>query len=295
MDDNICDLSVCVRSYNQKEYLRIAIESILSQKTTFDFEIIISDDCSTDGTIEMLNEYAERYPNKIRLVFGECNIGGPLNLKRVIEAACTKYIALMDGDDYWVDDYKLQKQYDFMQLHPEYVGCFHNAYVASGELGKYVSLFNNHFIKNPVLYQSVITEHWFMPTSSEFLVKDKIIFPDWYSEVANDDYVINLGLALSGPFYYMKDVMSIYRYHSANVSQLYRDTEKLCTNMLRIYRSYADIYPVDAKPLFEKKIVEYEALYKQNVLLLKQPWRKWFMRKTYTRVIKQWFRHKLRI
>ena len=272
MENKIVEVAVCVRSYNQKEYLRIAIESILSQITNFDFEIIISDDCSTDGTIEMLHDYANRYSNKIRLILGEHNIGGPMNFRRVIEAAKTKYVAFMDGDDYWVDDYKLQKQYDFIQSHPEYVGCFHNAYIAEGELGKNVSLFNGQFLHNPISYQPIITEHWFMPTSSELVVRDKIFFPEWYSEVANDDYVINLGLAMSGPFYYMKDVMSVYRYHNANVSRLYDDWRKLCANFLRIYRGYKALYPEDARPLFETKISEYEALQRKNERLSEHPW-----------------------
>ena len=280
-------LSVCVRSYNQKEYLRRAIDSILSQITNFEFEIIVSDDCSTDGTLEMLHEYVHLYPDKIRLVLGKQNIGGPNNFKRVIESSTAKYVAFMDGDDYWVDDFKLQKQFNFMESHPEYVGCFHNAYTISDIDDISVHLFNNSFITNPVTYQPIITERWFMPTSSEFVVREKIIFPEWYSDVANDDYVINLGLAMSGDFYYMPDLMSVYRYHSANISKIYKDTKIRCINFIKIYTEYSKLYPTDVLPLFENKITEYTQMLSKYEQLIERPWLRYLDSKTYKRAIKR--------
>lgn len=282
-------LSVCVRSYNQRDFLKIAIDSILSQKTSFDFDIIISDDCSQDGTIEMLHKYKEQYPTKIHLVLGEHNIGGPLNFKRVIEAAQSKYVAFMDGDDYWVDEYKLQKQYDIMQSHPEYVGCFHNAYTISEKSNDKISLFNNKFLDQTISYAPIVTEHWFMPTSSEFVIREKIIFPDWYNEVPNDDYVINLGIALRGNFYYMPDVMSVYRKHEKNLSAMYVDYHMTYRVLSKILTGYKDIYPIEKRSAFEEMISYYQTCIVE-VERSTHPIKKWFYRKTYTRAIKNWLR-----
>ena len=110
-------LSVCMVSYNQEQYVRDALNSILMQKTDFAYEVIISDDCSKDRTVEILNDYAVKYPN-VRVITGEKNLGYPNNQRRSLEAATGKYIALCDSDDYWTDPYKLQKQVDYLEAHP---------------------------------------------------------------------------------------------------------------------------------------------------------------------------------
>lgn len=279
-------LSVCVRSYNQCEFLKIAIDSILSQKTTFDFNIIVSDDCSTDGTRELLQDYSAQYPGKFCLVFGEKNIGGPNNFRRVIETAQSKYVAFMDGDDYWVDNYKLQKQYDFMTTHPEYVGCFHNAYVRVNDCED-LCLFNSEFLNSCITFETIVRKHWFMPTSSEFVVRESIFFPEWYDTVPNDDYVINLGIAMRGNFYYMPDVMSVYRKHEKNLSAMYVDYHMTYRVLNKILTGYKDIYPIEKRSAFEETISYYQACIAE-VERSTHPIKKWFYRKTYTRAIKNW-------
>ena len=126
MSENKVVLSVCIRSFNQKRFICQALDSVLEQKTMFPFEIIVSDDCSTDGTREILLEYQQHYPERIRLILGESNVGGPCNLRRVIEASTAKYITCLDGDDYYIDKYKLQKQVEFLEENDRYSACFHN-------------------------------------------------------------------------------------------------------------------------------------------------------------------------
>ena len=119
-------LSVCVRTYNQEHFVSDALESILRQKTSFDYEILVSDDYSSDKTQSILSDYKQRYPDRIKLILGDNNIGGPNNLRRVIEASSSKYLAFLDGDDYYIDDYKLQKQIEFLESHSDFAACFHN-------------------------------------------------------------------------------------------------------------------------------------------------------------------------
>ena len=118
-------VSVVVITYNHERYIRQALDSVLSQQTSFDFEVIISEDCSTDTTREIIFEYSKRYPDKIRLLLSETNVRSPWVVQRAIMAAHGEYVALLEGDDYWISPQKLQKQAEFMDTHPECVLSWH--------------------------------------------------------------------------------------------------------------------------------------------------------------------------
>src|SRR5215208_3554649 len=123
-------VSVSVITYNHERFIVQALESILIQKVNFKYEVIIGDDCSTDNTRKILEEYAVKYPDRIKLILHEKKgegIPGKLNFISTIEAARGKYIALLDGDDFWTDESKLQKQVDFLEKNPGYSICFHKA------------------------------------------------------------------------------------------------------------------------------------------------------------------------
>lgn len=106
-------VSVAMPTYNQKAYIRDAIEHVLRQKTTFPFELIIGEDRSTDGTRDIVSSYQEENPDIIRVVTSNSNVGAAANNRRILETCRGKYIAFCDGDDYWHDLEKLQKQVDF--------------------------------------------------------------------------------------------------------------------------------------------------------------------------------------
>ena len=101
-------VSVCIITYNQESYIRQAIESVLMQKVNFPWEIIIADDCSKDKTREIILEYKDRFPDLIKPLFQKRNVGGGKNFTDLINAATGKYVAYLEGDDYWTDDGKLQ-------------------------------------------------------------------------------------------------------------------------------------------------------------------------------------------
>ena len=110
---------VCI-TYNHGPYIRQAIDSFLMQKTDFPYEIILADDSSTDGTGAICEEYATKYPDKVHYLSTEKNVGGVENERRAIEEARGEYVALCEGDDFWIDPKKLQKQVDFLDAHPDY-------------------------------------------------------------------------------------------------------------------------------------------------------------------------------
>ena len=125
-------VSICTTTYQHRRYIRQTLDSFLSQKTDFPFEILVHDDCSGDGTVEILEEYARRYPDVVCPVFEKENQyskGVPINETFNFPRARGKYIALCEGDDFWCDDGKLQAQADYMESHPDCTFCFTNGYI----------------------------------------------------------------------------------------------------------------------------------------------------------------------
>ena len=119
-------LTVILLTYNHEKTIAKAFESILEQQTNFEFEIFVLEDCSTDKTADICRQYKQRYPNKIRLFLNEKNLGVTKNLKEGLLKIKTKYFAFLEGDDYWCNKYKLQKQVDALEKNPECMICGHN-------------------------------------------------------------------------------------------------------------------------------------------------------------------------
>ena len=124
-------VSICCITYNHAKYIRQCLEGFLMQKTSFSYEIVINDDCSTDGTTDIIREYEARYPNLISPIYHAENEYSK-GVRGMFATYCFpkakgKYIAMCEGDDYWIDPLKLQKQVDFMEENPDYSMCFHNA------------------------------------------------------------------------------------------------------------------------------------------------------------------------
>ena len=279
-------LSVCIRSYNQEHFLAQALDSVLMQKTSFPFEIIISDDCSSDGTKGILSDYQQRYPSRIRILWNKSNIGGPRNLRKVIEACDAKYITCLDGDDYYLDKYKLQKQVDFLEENESYAACFHNVMDISEKTGNR-SLFLPLDFPCVADARDVISKPWFLPIHSVMMRRKFIFFPDWYETVMNDDYVVNLSVVMHGPYYYMQDVMVAYRHHDSNVSIHYSDLSLINGQLCKILSGFSSIYPKEYLPVFEERIKCLKEESNDYLLNSRRPWLKWFRLKTYKRFIKR--------
>lgn len=118
-------VTVLITTYNQERYIGKAIDSVLAQETDFPFELYISEDCGTDGTRAILQDYARRFPDIIRLNLREKNVGISRNWYEGLCAAKGQYVCTLEGDDWWLDDHKLQKQVDFLRTHPDYLAVSH--------------------------------------------------------------------------------------------------------------------------------------------------------------------------
>ena len=119
-------VSVFILVYNQELYIKQTIQSILDQKTNFDFNLVIGEDCSTDNTLKILNDFKDKYPDQIKLISLKKNIGLIHNFVNTVKECDGKFIAICDGDDFWLDECKLQKQVDFLENNLDYSIVFTN-------------------------------------------------------------------------------------------------------------------------------------------------------------------------
>jgi glycosyltransferase involved in cell wall biosynthesis len=221
-------IDVNIACYNHEKYIAQTIEGVLAQKTNFPFRILIGDDCSSDQSAAIIKSYQERFPTIIEAYYHPVNLGleGPeTNGIFLLKKSNAKYITLLDGDDYWIDSGKLQKQIDFLETNPDFSICFHavqykymdteNKYEISGEDQKQITTFEDLTQKNYINGSSCIFRNTFYNKISEW---------EWILKVSARDWAIFLIAAQFGKIYFMKEVMAVYRINTssswANQSEL---------------------------------------------------------------------------
>ncbi|WP_026997759.1 glycosyltransferase family 2 protein [Flectobacillus major] len=216
-------VSVIVHTYNHEKFIRQTLDSIVNQVVNFDFEVIVGDDASPDTTPQIIREYQAKYPHLIKPLLHEKNLGGfgKNNTLSTLAASKGQYIAAMDGDDYWTSPHKLQKQVDFLDANPDFVACFHNALIHF-EDGSHP----DHYVNDE--HQKVVTtvedlvgedEVWYMATSA-VMFRNGIIteYPQWFHESKSGDIPRYILLGKHGKFYYINEVMSVYRKNGGGMS-----------------------------------------------------------------------------
>lgn len=272
MDGEI-KVSIYCLSYNHAQYLTQTIESIVTQKTNFRFELVIHDDASTDGSDQIILNYQEKYPDVIRSIIQKNNQyskGVNISKEILFPLFKGKYIAICEGDDFWCDINKLQKQFDFLEEHPEYSACVHNTRILLD--GKDIKLTVNSIQYDTTLdiYKMIKTGANQFQTSSVMYRKklmDKENRPHFVDMIETvGDYPLSVYLAISGKVFYFKDVMSTYRMSTknswtANVKynkSKFLKVKKQAIEMLKEANSYSK-YKYDKE--FNKAILwqEYEA------------------------------------
>lgn len=204
-------LSVCLITYNHELYIRQAIESVLMQKVDFSWEFIIADDYSTDGTREIVFEYKKKYPQLIKLIPREKNVGAAKNWIELITAAKSKYIAYFEGDDYWCDDNKLQKQVDFLEANPDYVICFHRVYDLGGNNQLQLSDLNISEREETYTMEDLARGNIIHSPSVVFRTGLYKEFPKWIYDSPAGDYPLHLLNAQYGKIKYFPKAMAVYR------------------------------------------------------------------------------------
>lgn len=217
-------VSVQTLAYNHENTIAKCLDSILSQKTSFPIEIIIGEDCSTDMTKDIITEYQHKYPEVIRIITAKNNVGMIMNTERCAIACRGKYSAICEGDDYWTDPYKLQKQVDYLENHPNCSLCFHSHSI----------LYDNGTLvdkKPPLLKDSYSTED-ILPYDGSFMATNSMLYrteinqtkPQWVMEAPAGDISLMLYCAFCGNIGYIDENMSVYRSSSNSAwAQLHRN------------------------------------------------------------------------
>ena len=210
-------LSVYMITYNHENFIAQAIESVLMQKTKFDFELVIGEDFSIDRTREICIFYKKKYPEKINLILNEKNLGMIPNFINTIHKCKGKYIALLEGDDYWTDPYKLQKQVDFLEANPEYSMCFHLVENFYQDGSKLSFVFPYKKRRKPTYSLQDVVKYFFINTCSVMYRWDNKTLPEWFSRHLVGDYTLHLLYADKGKIGLIPEVMARYRIHSGGI------------------------------------------------------------------------------
>lgn len=242
-------VSINCITYNHEDYIVDAIESFLMQETDFEFEIIIGEDCSLDGTRKIIDDYVIKFPQKIRLITSNKNVGFKENMQRVHEHSKGKYIALCEGDDYWTDPLKLQKQVTYMENNPDCTLCFHGSEIVranKSKTGEIIRPYENSTVcpTGDIILggggfcptQSLVYPKGLMDNPPEFLMKAPVI-----------DYPLQMVVSTYGYAYYIDEIMSAYR---TEVSGSWTETTNTSEKILRV--SGELIYMLDDFDIYSK-------------------------------------------
>lgn len=210
-------VSVCMKAFNHAPYIAQAVESVLAQRTTFPFELIVGDDVSTDNTRAILRELQARHPDRLRLVLPERNLGGAGKglYAATLEVARGAYIATMDGDDYWNSADKLQRQVDLLDAHPEYSMCFTDV-VEQIEDGSRPAKRLGDDMPKPVTGMAWVMKGCFIGACSPMLRREVVCpLPSWYFQIDSlvSDWTIYILAAEQGDIGYIDEIMGVYRIH----------------------------------------------------------------------------------
>jgi len=212
-------VSVVMITYGHEEFIEQAIQSVLDQVCNFDLELIIANDKSPDKTNDIVLKFLEIDENSRKIVYLNrlSNIGMMPNFLDALQRADGDYIAICEGDDFWTDNYKLQKQVDALEKNKNYSLCFHNSKVVYQNSDKKPYLFNDIDQKTTLYFDDLI-ERWQMATASMLFRNCIKHYPSWFSLQYNGDMALQFLLIGYGPFLYLEDLMCVYRIHDKGIS-----------------------------------------------------------------------------
>jgi len=233
------DISIALIAYNHERFIGDTFRGIAMQQFSGTVEVVIGDDCSPDRTRELARAFAEQHPN-VRLLFHERNLGMVGNWTATIDACQGRYIALCEGDDYWTDPLKLQRQFDLLEQHPEHSLCWHPVdvveegvqrsypYAPGMEVATLEDIVRSHFIPTcSVLFRNGLLQGW----------------PDWIGRVMSMDIALELMLAMHGTAVRIDTVMGAYRQHPGGISKSaahVRSGQLRLLELLRAFNEYSE-------------------------------------------------------
>jgi len=243
-------VSICCLVYNHEKYIRECLEGFVIQNTDFNIEFLIHDDASTDGTANIIREYEKKYPELIKPIYqteNQYSKGVRPTFAFNIPRAQGKYIAMCEGDDYWTDPLKLQKQVDFLEANPDYIMCFTNVNDVDEK--------SNIIKKKKLYYKKDIFEHidmpFLAPTLTRVMRNEYLNELKWPSVKGIDNFLLTYHSKF-GKTKFMDIVTAHYRRHNGGVFSSLTEEEKILHKMeTRLFCLSIAEYPLKLK-LFQK-------------------------------------------
>lgn len=240
-EEIICEptVSICIITYNHAEFIEQALESVLMQQADFSFEIVIGDDASADNTLEIIKRYQSKYPDKIKVLETTKNQGAALNFIRTLRACRGKYIALLEGDDYWTHPHKLQKQVDMLEGNLGYAFCFHPIQWLDQDSGALRStLYGAPEARGEYFLDELLEYSNFVPTPS-VLIRSELTrnLPKFYLKSPIGDWpllILSMLRHANEAFGCIQEEMAVYRRHTSGV----HGGKTRVQNLLRLLKAY---------------------------------------------------------
>ncbi len=211
-------VSVVITTYNHQRYIEQAIQSVLAQETSFPIEILIADDCSKDRTPEIIAQLDKQNPGRLTVLKNPRNLGISGNLQSCREQARGRYMAILEGDDYWIDTRKLQKQFDAMEANPDWSMCYTGSRVFTDDGSKPDLIKPRQAPDHPLSVDDFLEENA-VQTMSVGMYRQGVIerTPDWHAKVRIGDWALHILHAYQGPVGFVPGVMTAYRVHAGGM------------------------------------------------------------------------------
>jgi glycosyltransferase involved in cell wall biosynthesis len=251
-EEYLVNIPMCV--YNHENFIAKAIEGILMQRTTFKFKLIIGEDYSTDNSRDIIRQYLSEYPDKIQALFHDRNLGAHQNSRVLFRACRSKYIALCDGDDYWTDPDKLQKQVDFLEANQDFAACSHFARVLQPN-GEFTEEIIGKFEKSIFAYRDFAQGYRRIPSASLLFRRFFDESPKLLYSVYGGDRALLFLLSKIGLIRVLEFEGSVYRIHNSSAESTFRtDKKKLAQRNIDENSVYLELVEPKFKIPLAKKI-----------------------------------------
>lgn len=262
-------LSIYIPTYNHEKYIGQALDGVLMQKTKYKFEVLVGEDCSTDNTRAILKDYEKKYPGRFQMFYREHNMNKEeIRNSTDLRLRCKgKYIIGLEGDDFWTDPYKIQKQIDFLENHPEYIAVAHNCIVVDKNSQVIDENYQEckdeeytlkHFVSE-IMPGQLTTLMYYNP-NLDFKIDEELM----YKNLVPGDRLIYFTLITSGRIYCMQECMSAYRHIKTEGSSF---SANLRYNF-EISENWAEEVYQYAKKIGHSQAIRYaKLLYVRNLML----------------------------
>lgn len=262
-------LSVLVPTFNHGKFIGQMLDGVLNQQTDFDYNIIIGDDASTDDNALIIDKYAQNYPNRINAFLHPKNLGpieprelgGKNNVGFLFSQSQSEYIALCEGDDYWTDPLKLQKQVDFLDQNPAYVLCHHQMEVIYEDNSPSHPFNPDNQEDTSIINDLLADKAWFLGTASTVF---RNVFtngmPDWWWKTASGDLGIFIEVARYGKIKYLPETMGAYRKHRGGMTNIHTPQNRFfLQNRMEMFQNLDEYLSFQYSEIIKETVLKYKS------------------------------------